>query len=66
MAHRMRIERRDDAGAPFGACPVQRRADHGLVAKVEAVEIPQRQNRAAQMIGQGFTVIEANHGWDGL
>jgi hypothetical protein len=30
---------------------------------MEAIEITQRQNRAAQAFRHGFTVIEANHGF---
>ena len=61
----MRIESGDDAGPALAARPGQRLADHGLMAEVEAVEIAQREDRAAQGIGDGLAVIEADHGAGG-
>jgi hypothetical protein len=49
------------AALPFRLAPVQRLADHALMAEMEAVEIAQRQNRATQRIRHGFTMIEAYH-----
>ena len=44
MPHRVRIERGDDARAAFAARPGHRLADHGLMAKMEAIEIAQRED----------------------
>ena len=60
-AHRMRIESGDDGGPPLGAGPGQRLAHHGLMAAMKAIEIAQRDDRAAQFGRNGLTGIEANH-----
>ncbi|GIX20793.1 MAG: hypothetical protein KatS3mg120_2469 [Erythrobacter sp.] len=60
-AHRMGIEGGDDRGAPFGLGPGDRRARHGLVPAVKAIEIAQCDHRAAQRLGHGIAVIEPAH-----
>ena len=61
MAHGMRIEGRDDAGPALGPCPIDRLLCDRLVAEMEAVEIAQRDHRAAQALGQFVAVIEEPH-----
>ena len=58
MAHRMRIEGGDDGRTAFRARPGHRLADHRLMAQVEPVEIAQRDDRAAQVCGNGVAVVE--------
>ena len=61
MAYRVRIEGGDDRGAALFACPGNGLARHRLVAKVEAIEIAQRDDRAAQRFGQLLAMVEPPH-----
>ena len=61
MAHRVRIEGGDDRGAALFACPGNGFARHRLVAKVKAIEIAQRDDRAAQRFGQLLAMVEPPH-----
>ncbi len=50
MAHRVRVEGRDDRRAALGLRPLDRLAHHRLVAEMEPVEIAERDHRAAQLV----------------
>src|SRR5690606_34951496 len=58
MAHRVRIERRDEGRPAFAPCPRHRLGNDLLVAEVEPVEVAERDDRAAQMVGDGIAVAE--------
>jgi len=61
-AHRMRIEGRDDRGAPVVLGMMHRAADHRLVSGVKAVEISKRDDAATQRTLDTFVAVEADHG----
>ena len=56
VARRMRIEGRDDRGTPFRFGARHRTPDHRLMAAMEAVEIAERDHRAAQGLRQRFSL----------
>jgi hypothetical protein len=60
MAHRVRVEGRDDGRALLGPRPLDRLAHNGLMPQVKAVEIPQRQDRAVQLLREGIAMAEAD------
>ena len=61
MVHRMRIEGRDDHRPPLMRAALHRSPDHRLVAEVKAVEIAQRDDRAAQGFRDWLVVEQALH-----
>ena len=61
-ARRVGVERRDQRRAPCRPRGRQRRADHRLVAPVEAVEIAQRDDPAGQVRGHGRPLGDPLHG----
>src|SRR5690606_17311514 len=58
MAHRVRVEGGDDHRAAFAPAPSYRLGTGPRVAEREAVEVAERQERAAQRIGNGIAVAE--------
>ena len=60
-AHRMRVEGRDDHRPPLVMAAGDRSADHRLVAQVEAVEIAERDDCAAEAIGYGLVEGQPLH-----
>ena len=60
-ARGVRVEGRDDARAARFARPADRLARNRLVPLVETVEIAQRDDPAAQALGQGFAMVEPPH-----
>ncbi len=61
VPHRMRIEGRDDHRLPHMEAHGDRPAHHRLVAEVEAVEVAERDDRAAKLIGNGLVVVQPLH-----
>ena len=61
VAHRMRVEGRDDHRPPLVRAALHRAPDHRLVAEVEAVEIAQRDDRAAKLLRDRLVVEQALH-----
>ncbi len=61
VAHRMRIEGRDDHGLALMRAARHRASHHRLMAEVETVEIAKRDDRAAQGVGNRPVVGQALH-----
>ena len=61
VPHRMRIEGGDDHGPAQVEAERDRPAHHRLVAEVEAVEIAERDDRAAKFFGDGLVVVQPLH-----
>ena len=61
-AHRMRVEGRDDRGAPLVLRMAHRAADDRLMPGVEAVEIAECDHPAAQGALDALMAVEADHG----
>ena len=66
MAHRMRIEGGDDDRPALVRAALHGAADHRLVAEVKAVEIAERDDRAAKGVGDRLVEGQALHGRRGL
>src|SRR5258708_705767 len=66
MPHRVRVERGDDHRPPFMRPTLHRPPDHRLMARVEAVEIAQRDDRATQRIRDRLVMEQALHLGQGL
>ncbi len=61
VAHGMRVEGGDDYRPPLVRAALHRPPDHRLVAEMEAIEIAQRDDRAAQGIRDRLVVEQALH-----
>ena len=61
VPHRMRIEGCHDHGLAQVEAERDRAAHHRLVAEVETVEIAEREDRAAKLIGNDLVVVQPLH-----
>ena len=57
----MRVEGGDDHRPPLVRAALHRPPDHRLVAEVEAVEIAERDDRAAKRVGDRLVEAQALH-----
>ena len=61
MPNRVRVERRDDHRPAHVETQGDRPVHDRLVAEMKAVEIAERNHRAAKLFGNGFVVIQPVH-----
>ena len=61
MPHRVRVEGGDDHRPPHVEAERDRAVHHRLVAEVKAVEIAEREDGAAELVGDGLVVEQPLH-----